>query len=191
MAGKQKRHWIHTIHPAHLGIDGNEAGFEAEFERLWESLEQDSRLRYACAQAERGEEGALHFQVYTEWKTSLRLAQVCKALPSHAESREGTRTQARNYCRKADSRVFALHDLGEWRSERGDDDYGQVEGPKARALRYLTGEGLTPLEVAARDPECYFTFSNPIHTLWNALRAMEAQPPPPGTQADLVREEEE
>lgn len=175
MAGKkkgnpQKRHWIHTVFASHLGLDteSNEATFEAAFAEIYEALRADRRLRYACAQAERGEEGRLHFQVYTEWKVSLRRNQVCKAMPSHAEWRTGNRQQARDYCRKADSRVFSLPDLGVWRAERGDDDFGQVEGPKARALRYITGENMTPLEIAARDPECYFTFASAIHKLFEA-----------------------
>lgn len=183
MGGTQKRHWLHTVQAGHLGLNGdeNDAAFEAAMEVAYQQLERDERLRYACAQAERGEEGHLHFQVYTEWKTSLRRAQVVKALPSHAEHRQGTRRQARKYCMKADTRVYTLPDLGTWRPERGDDDFGQVEGPKARALRYLTSEGLTPLEIAALDPECYFTFHRAIHETWKALQGLNVLPPAAGT----------
>ena len=173
----QRRHWCHTIHFAHLGVvDGDEQAFHQAFGELWVELEKDTRLRYAGGQIERGKNGRLHAQVYTEWKASLRMNQVRKAVPSHAEPREGTRSQARDYVRKSEGRECAMPDLGEWRAERGDDTFGKQEGPKQRALRLITEVGLNPWEIAVEDPDAYFTFSTAIHRLWEALKQAGALP---------------
>lgn len=173
----QRRHWIHTIHFRHLDVvDGDEEAFHKGFGELWIELEKDTRLRYACGQIERGEEGRLHAQIYTEWKTSMRRNQVTAALPSHAEPREGTRSQARDYCRKSDGRECAMPDLGEWRAERGNDTFGKQRGPKQRALELITVQGLNPFEIAVEDPEAYFTFSTAIHRLYDALKVSGALP---------------
>lgn len=173
----QRRHWIHTIHFRHLGVvDGDEEAFHKAFGELWIELEKDTRLRYAGGQIERGEEGRLHAQVYTEWKESLRIKQVTKAVPSHVEPREGTRTQARDYCRKSEGRECAMPDLGQWRAERGNDTFGNNDGPKKRALRLVTERGLDPIQIAVEDPEAYFTFSTAIHRLYEALKLAGALP---------------
>lgn len=174
---EQKRHWISTIHFTHLGVvDGEEERFGERLREVWDGLQADTRLRYACGQLERGEGGRLHAQIYTEWKSSMRRNQVAKVLPSHLESRKGTRSQARDYCRKSEGREFTLPDLGEWRPERGDAKFGASDGPKARAIRYVVEDGLHPLDIAQQDPECYFTFSTAIHRLYEALKVQGALP---------------
>lgn len=172
---EQRRHWLSTIWPKHLGAENDEQ-FGVLVCELWKQLDQDTRLKYACGQFERGEEGGLHVQVYTEWNTSLRRSQVLKVLPSHSEARQGTRSQARDYCRKSEGREGALPDLGEWRAERGDDTFGASLGPKARALELITKQGLTPMEISVEDPEAYFTFSTAIHRLYEMLKVAGALP---------------
>lgn len=171
MGGTQKRHWVATVHFAHLGLDDThgEEEFTSALREVWNGLDRDTRLRYACGQLERGDGGRLHAQVYCEFTQSLRRTQVEKVLPGHLEPRTGTRQQARDYCRKADTRVAALADLGEWRAERGDDGFGKGIGPKARALQMVVQEGMTPREIAAQDPEAYFTFHRAINELYRAL----------------------
>ncbi len=176
MAG-QKRHWISTVHFTHLGVvDGDEDAFEAKMKEVYEALNADTRIRYACGQLERGEGGRLHAQIYTEWKCSMRRSQVAKVLPSHLEPLRGTRTQARDYCRKSEGRHSTLAEIGDWRPERGDSNFGARIGPKQRALALITQEGLEPFEIAVRDPEAYFTFSTAIHRLYEALYQSGALP---------------
>lgn len=167
------------MHFTHLGVnDEDEMEFGQKLGEVWKTLQDDTRLRYACGQLERGEGGRLHAQIYTEWNTSLRLNQVAKVLPSHLEPVRGTRTQARDYCRKAEGREFALPDLGVWRAERGDPSFNKEEGPKARALKLITEEGLHPHQIAAKDPEAYFIFGAQIDRLYLALKEAGALPKP-------------
>lgn len=166
----QKRHWVHTIWPGHCGLedDCDDEDFIQAVHEVTDAVRSDGRLRYMTGQVEHGDQGEIHAQIYTEWTVSLRRAQVCKALPSHAEYRTGTRQQAREYCRKKEGRVEAFPDHGEWRPERGDDDFGQREGPKARALKMVL-EGKDPIQIAEEDPEAFFTFHRSIVSLYGAL----------------------
>lgn len=168
MAGaEQRRHWCGTVHLGHLESENEEDFFE-DLEQAWAKLEKDSRVVFGCGQFERGESGTLHGQIYLEFSKSLRQTQVSKVINGNWEPRHGTRTQCRDYHTKSESRVEALPDFGEFRAERAAGGV-QAVGPKARALHYITREGLTPSEIAALDPECYFTFHHSIRALWDAL----------------------
>jgi len=191
----QKRHWVHTIWPGHVGLedDCTAEEFIQAVNEVIDEVRTDGRLRYLTGQIEVGDGQGVHGQVYTEWATSLRRTQVCKALPSHAEYRTGTRAQARDYCRKAEGRVQAFRCHGEWRAERGDDDFGQQAGPKARALAMVLA-GKDPMQIAVEDPECFFTFHRSIVSLYGALelakqRSLKQGPPEvtiPDTQERLT-----
>lgn len=167
----QRRHWMLTIQHAHLGLNDESSldDFVNAMEERWQIVQGHDSVRYACGQLERGEDtGRLHAQVYIEFNTSLRNAQVRKVLDSWAEPREGTRTQARDYCRKREGRVLALPDLGEWVAERGD---GQKTGPgpKQQALAMLVTDGMTPAQIAKEAPEVYFQFHAAIKALYEAI----------------------
>lgn len=67
-----------------------------------------SNLVFACGQQERGEGGFEHWQVFLQFDVRVRLHQVKAAVgdnSAHCESRRGTPTQARDYCRKSDTGV--------------------------------------------------------------------------------------
>ena len=155
--------------------DWFEMRFDEEMRGIWSRIEDDAALRYACGQAEKTEDGSLHFQIYTEWKRSFRRNEVVARIPSHAEPVRGTRTQARDYCRKSETRVYALPELGRWRPERGADGWGHATSPKARALAYIE-EGMTPREIAVADPQCFFTHHRAIKALYEALQGAECAP---------------
>ena len=168
----QRRHWVLTIQHAHLGLNDESSldDFVNAMEERWRSVAERNSVRYACGQLERGEDtGRLHGQVYIEFEKSLRNSQVRKILPSWAEPREGTRTQARDYCRKREGRVLSLPDLGSWRAERGD---GRKDGPgpKAQALAMLVTDGMTPAQIALEAPEVFFQFHAAIKATWEALQ---------------------
>lgn len=175
----QRRHWMFTIQAAHLGLEGDfddgtstteVTQFIDEMEEAWSRVEADPRVRFACGQVERGEgTDRLHGQVYVEFTKSLRNAQVRKLLPAMAEPRRGSRTQCRDYCRKADTRVYALPDLGDWTPERGDGSESSP-GPKALALQMLVQDGMTPAEIAQSHPEVFFQFHGAIKATWAALQ---------------------
>lgn len=167
----QRRHWMLTVQQAHLGLNGDNTvdDFVDRMEDAWRRVEADPRVNYAAGQLERGEEtGRLHAQVYVEFSTSLRNSQVRKLIDGMAEPRRGTRTQCRDYCRKAKGRVLALPDLGEWKPERP--KYITSFGPKAEALRMLVEEGMSPEQIAREAPDVYFQFHAAIRATWEALR---------------------
>lgn len=170
----QRRHWCGTINIGHLVGDDSEESFKEALAECWAKLGDDTRLAFACGQTEvGGESGRLHAQVYLEFTTSLRKTQVLKVLNGSFEPRWGSRTQAREYHTKSLTRVEALPDVGEFRKERSHGGETR-EGPKARCLRMLTQEGLTPSDIALSDPEAYFTFHRSIHALYDALTASPA-----------------
>lgn len=74
--------------------------------------------RYVVWQLERGEHGGrLHSQGYAEFDKPIRISGVKDYLgrsDAHVEPRHGTRDQARDYCRKSDTRVLGPWELGEW-----------------------------------------------------------------------------
>lgn len=65
-------------------------------------------IQYACGQQERGAQGFLHWQLFIQFKSRVRLHQVQQAVGDdtcHCEPRAGTPSQARDYCRKLDTAV--------------------------------------------------------------------------------------
>lgn len=65
-----------------------------------------------------------HYQGYVEFTKTVRVPQACSLLglprSTHFERREGTRDQARDYCRKEDTRLAGPWEAGTWElSEAG------------------------------------------------------------------------
>lgn len=78
-------------------------------------------VRYAIYQHEVGDDTATqHFQGYIEFNCPTRLAAARNILPTaHWEPRRGSRDQAREYCRKPDTRVDGPYEFGKWISGGG------------------------------------------------------------------------
>lgn len=71
--------------------------------------------RYVIWQREVGASGTIHLQGYIETKKPMRLANMVLWLPgAHFEQRRGSRDQARDYCKKADSRQEGPWERGSW-----------------------------------------------------------------------------
>lgn len=171
---EQKRHWLHTVHSGHLELDPKHTlqEFIDAMNGWFENLTKDTRLRFLCGQVEQcPETGTYHGQMYSEWKKSLRFAELIKVAPSHAEYRKGTRTEARDYCSssifngKEKGKVADLPAHGEWRPDS--EASGKKPTQKERAIHYIL-EGLTPQEISWKDPLVYFTHHYAIHRLWEA-----------------------
>ena len=162
---QQKRHWCSTVWPKHIGYEAtdDEAELIDAFEAFWQELAETSWLKYGIAQIERSDTGSLHIQAYTEWGKSKRRSEVYKILPSNLDFRRGSREVARDYCRKTDSRVKVLPEIGKWRTEKP-----AAVSPKQRALALLR-QGLSPAEICATDPECYFTHWRSIKAVYESL----------------------
>lgn len=78
-------------------------------------------VRYAIYQHEAGDGTHTdHFQGYVEFRRSVVLATVRSILPrAHWEPRRGTRDQAREYCRKEETRLLGPWEYGEWIGGQG------------------------------------------------------------------------
>lgn len=102
-----------------------------------------SLVRYAIYQEERGESGTPHYQGYIELNKPQR-GSALKKLPgletAHLEARQGRREQARDYCRKEDSRIAGPWEFGTW----GD---GQGDRTDLKAVKRRIDEGATELEI--------------------------------------------
>ena len=71
--------------------------------------------RFIIWQVEQGEQGTRHIQGYIELSKPARIAALKKWLPqAHFESRRGSREQARDYCKKEDTRIAGPFERGDW-----------------------------------------------------------------------------
>ena len=168
--GEQKRHWMLTAYDGHLK-NWTDLPLSLSDFPLEETFAECKSVRYACGQLETcPDTGRLHAQLYVEFSESLRLAQVIKLFPSNAEPRLGTRTDAREYCTsevyrgKPKGKVGDHFEVGHWRQ----DTEGRTESQKTRILRYICQEGLTPNDIAVRDPEAFFSHYRSIRALYAA-----------------------
>lgn len=114
--------------------------FDTKNLKVWPKLDLDDlKIRYFVYQLEFSPSKKLHIQAYIEFYDQIRRSTVKKRLRStslHAEPRNGTRYQARDYCRKDDSPWFQKYypqwmdhglrlqgtttvELGVWRSKQG------------------------------------------------------------------------
>ena len=75
-----------------------------------------NHVRYCAWQLEQGDAGTLHLQGYIELAKPQRLSWLKSHVSgdAHFERRKGTREQARDYCRKEESRVDGPWEIGEW-----------------------------------------------------------------------------
>ncbi len=115
---------------------------------LRQRLEEYDGARYWIFQMERSESGTLHAQGYIEFVSTRRMAALKKLLRgAHWEARQGTREQARDYCRKDDTRLdppvgpFEGGTFGQKRGRRND----------LVLLREAAQEGRSELSVADDD----------------------------------------
>lgn len=108
---QRKRNWCFTVHEK----DGYDLGQHAlEFE--------GHGVRYAIWQIETcPQSGRRHYQGYIEFDKSVRMGAVKRIIGDHAhlEARRGTRDEARDYCRKEDTRTEGPYEYGTWAVSRG------------------------------------------------------------------------
>jgi hypothetical protein len=86
--------------------------------------EHKERVRYACWQDEVcPESGREHVQAYIELRNPDRFTGIKRKFgdDSHVERRQGSREQARDYCRKAETRKEGVEpfEFGEWKINPG------------------------------------------------------------------------
>lgn len=170
MSNPQKRHWMVTIWPKHIGATDEEDLISLYLD-YWETkVRHAPGLVYAVGQIEESPEtGQLHIQAYTEWQQSKRRSEVGKLIAGHLEYRKGSREDARDYCRKKKwkgkdkGQVMKLPECGKWRVAKP-----QSQSPKQRVLNLLR-LGFAPEEILHKDPEGYFTHYRAIDHIYNTM----------------------
>lgn len=141
----QARHWCFTI---------NNPGDELiDFDVI-------EHVRYSVYQKEVGEQGTPHYQGYIEFTKPKRLGAVKKIFPTaHWEVRKGTRTEARDYCTKEDSRVDGPYEYGEWRDE------SPKKGRAIDSFKEAIDSGKTDLELWDSHPFQFLQYHKHLGTI--------------------------
>ncbi|AGS36225.1 replication-associated protein [Circoviridae 15 LDMD-2013] len=106
---------------------------------------QDSWLRYAIFQEEKcPESDRLHLQGYLECTKPVRFGTLKDFLGStvHLERRRGNRQQARDYCRKEETRVRGPWECGDWNANK------QGQRTDLDAIREMVVAGATEESIA-------------------------------------------
>lgn len=100
-------------------------------------------IRYLVFQLEEGAEGTTHIQGYLELKQPYRFTRLKSMISQrvHLEKRRGTRTQARLYCMKEETRVDGPYEYGEWVPEE------QPSARTQREIRELVSQGAREEEI--------------------------------------------
>ncbi|AXH76748.1 MAG: putative viral replication protein [Cressdnaviricota sp.] len=149
-------------------------------------LPLNAKVRYLVFQHERASTtGSDHLQGYVEFTAPTRVTQAQRLLGlpenTHFESRKGSRTSARDYCKKEDTRVSGPWEHGEWVP-----DAAGIARKRRMTEQDFLEEVLT--EENARDPALTFDalvmrypsmyqHGNAIfHFAWNRLLRMRAPP---------------
>lgn len=167
----QKRHWVFTINPKHVGLDDDcsETEIVDAYQHYWQTLEDLPNLRYICGQVEVANTGRIHINGYVEYSVSYRKQEVLRNLRAHVEPRKGSRDEARKYCRstiykgKNKGRIVLLPEYGEWRVEKA-----SAVSPKQRALLMLK-QGFSPSDILQNDPDVYFTHYRAIEATYGLM----------------------
>lgn len=139
--------------------------------RLLEVLGGDALVRYCVFQLEQGESGTEHFQGYLQCTKTCRMAAVKKVLGPrvHLERQRGTNEEARDYCRKPESRLRGPWEMGEF-----------ADGPGARtdldaACGVVRTHGLRRL--AETYPGKFVMYHNGFRALRAILASKRREPP--------------
>lgn len=121
---------------------------EEPLEEILDKAEKLKHHRFSVAQRECcPESGRIHVQGYTEFGTAVRMASLRNCFPGvHCEKRKGDRDQARDYCRKSESRSTSDHsgpaERGSWKSG------GQGARNDLEAVRVAIRGGTSELDIA-------------------------------------------
>lgn len=132
LARETHRNWCFTLN--------NPISAELAWGRL-------AKVRYAIWQLEKGESKQTpHLQGYIELTQPAKMGYFRNVIPgAHLESRRGTRDQARDYCRKQESRIQGPWEYGNW--EVG----GQGKRTDLDHLKDLIDSGKTEKEICKTD----------------------------------------
>ena len=150
------RNWCGTL---------NNPGGDVKVEAV---LRACADVRYACGQREvGGVNGTEHDQFYVEFSTTYTLSAVRGLLPrAHWEVRRGTKREARDYCRKEETRVPDTQwEIGVWVNNRGGRQGARED---LAVIQRRLAEGRTVAEIYEEYPRLL----QGIPVSWIGLRTM-------------------
>lgn len=110
------RHWCFTVNNLDKYCNGDRTN-SSYCDRLWNAFRVASKkTTYGICQLEQADStGKQHLQGYIEFPSTVRFERLRKILPGiHFERRKGTRDQARDYCRKLETRLGGPYEIGEY-----------------------------------------------------------------------------
>lgn len=129
-------------------------------------------VRYVIWQKEKcPKTGSIHFQGYIEFKQACRMAAVKKWYGSnklHVEKRNGEREEARDYCRKEESRVEGPWELGSW--EAG----GQGTRNDVKKVANMVWDHKTNYQIAKEEDVVYMRMHRGVDALRKAMMEEES-----------------
>lgn len=135
-------------------------------------------MRYCIFQLELSETGRPHYQGYVEFGQPKRLGALQKMdglEGAHFEQRKGTRDQARNYCRKLETRISEPEVYGDWLA-------GVTDKIDHFAMKELIKEGKSDKEIYEDHPHFYIRY----HQVLPKVRMMYAAPRENKTHVTLI-----
>lgn len=153
MTSGQARHWLFTLNnPSDEDI--REASTYVRRDVVREQCflgcqNCEREISYGIWQLECGEQGTVHLQGYLEFVKPIRLSQLRTLLPrAHWDQRRGSREQARDYCRKDDTRLSGPWEFG---------SFGPAQGKRNDLLnaKLLIDSGFSMREVS---DQCFPVF---------------------------------
>lgn len=134
-------------------------------EGFWNQQKQQevTRVRYIIYQLEKGEVGQrYHLQGYVELNSPCRISTVRRLISdtAHWEPRRGTREEARNYCRKEDTRIAGPWEFGAWNAG------GQGTRSDLATIANMISTGtLTYMNIREEAPAKYCQYRNGLRDL--------------------------
>lgn len=134
-----------------------------DYQDLIDDFVEEFKARYVCFQLELSASNTPHVQGYVEFDRGVRfttLQSFCADI--HWEGRRGTAVQARNYCRKDDTRVEGPFEVGIWTAPepgKRNDLESAIETLKEESMQGLI----------ANHPATYVRYHAGLHKLEAAL----------------------
>lgn len=115
------------------------------------------------------ETNRFHVQGYVEFKRSVRLGsakKLIKILTAHLEPRQGSRSQAREYCMKEDSRAPG-EDAGPW--EFGEWSEGETKRSDLQTAIESIQNGKDWQFIVEENPACAIRYFKNLHAVWSSF----------------------
>ncbi len=127
---------------------------------------QETCCTYAIWQLERAASGTLHIQGYAEFSKRRSAAQVQNIWAGAWFIRRGSRVQARDYCRKEETRVAGPFELGVW------DDVTQGKRNDLLEVKEMLDSGASNKEIANEHFGSFIRYSRAFEVYRNVSRRL-------------------